>query len=123
MNRQQHSDPELDQLTRQLMTGMVEKPDQPLCARIMSRIMAEKKRANQKPAPRTLSPATLIGLGLVYLITLIGGLVWLTKGGMPANNWSLVNPPSLIFCLIPICGLAFFLLFNQLDEYLKSRDR
>lgn len=123
MNRQQHSDPELDQLTRQLMRDMVEKPDQPLCARVMSRVMAEKKRASQKPAPRTLSPITLIGLGLVYLVVLIGGLAWLTKGGMSTGNGSPVNPPSLVFCLVPVCGLAFFLLFNQLDEYLKSRNR
>ena len=44
MNRQQHSDPELDRLTRQLLAGTVEKPGEPLCARVMSRIEQEKKQ-------------------------------------------------------------------------------
>lgn len=125
MNKQQFTDPEIDQITRQLMSGTTEKPTEPLCARIMSRVMAEKRRANQKPAPSTLSPAALIGFGLVYLIvliSLIGGWAWLTKGDILANNWS-VMVPSLLFSLIPVCGLSFFLLFNQLDEYLKSRRR
>lgn len=122
MNRQQHSDPELDQLTRQLMTGMVEKPDQPLCARIMSRIEQEKKQESGQTAPRTLSPVTIISWGLVYLLVLIGGFAWMRNGQTVSGNWSELLTP-IIFGMIPICGLAFFLLFNQLDEYLKSRNR
>ena len=49
MNRQQHSDPELDRLTRQLLAGTVEKPGEPLCARVMSRIEQEKKQESAKP--------------------------------------------------------------------------
>lgn len=122
MNRQQHSDPELDQLTRQLMTGMVEKPDQPLCARIMSRIEQEKKLESGQTAPRTLSPVTIISWGLVYLLVLIGGFAWMRNGQPVSGNWNELLTP-IIFGMIPICGLAFFLLFNQLDEYLKSRNR
>lgn len=122
MNRQQHSDPELDQLTRQLMTGMVEKPDQPLCARIMSRIEQEKKQECGQTAPRTLSPVTIISWGLVYLLALIGGFAWMRNGQPVSGNWNELLTP-IIFGMIPICGLAFFLLFNQLDEYLKSRNR
>lgn len=122
MNRQQHSDPELDQLTRQLMTGMVEKPDQPLCARIMSRIEQEKKQEYGQTAPRTLSPVTIISWGLVYLLVLIGGFAWMRNGQPVSGNWNELLTP-IIFGMIPICGLAFFLLFNQLDEYLKSRNR
>lgn len=122
MNRQQHSDPELDQLTRQLMTGMVEKPDQPLCARIMSRIEQEKKLESGQTAPRTLSPITIISWGLVYLLVLIGGFAWMRNGQPVSGNWNELLTP-IIFGMIPICGLAFFLLFNQLDEYLKSRNR
>lgn len=122
MNRQQHSDPELDQLTRQLMTGMVEKPDQPLCARIMSRIEQEKKQECGQTAPRTLSPVTIISWGLVYLLVLIVGFAWMRNGQPVSGNWNELLTP-IIFGMIPICGLAFFLLFNQLDEYLKSRNR
>lgn len=122
MNRQQHSDPELDQLTRQLMTGMVEKPDKPLCARIMSRIEQEKKQESGQTAPRTLSPVTIISWGLVYLLVLIGGFAWMRNGQPVSGNWNELLTP-IIFGMIPICGLAFFLLFNQLDEYLKSRNR
>lgn len=122
MNRQQHSDPELDQLTRQLMTGMVEKPDQPLCARIMSRIKQEKKQECGQTAPKTLSPVTIISWGLVYLLVLIGGFTWMRNGQPVSGNWNELLTP-IIFGMIPICGLAFFLLFNQLDEYLKSRNR
>lgn len=122
MNRQQHSDPELDQLTRQLMTGMVEKPDRPLCARIMSRIEQEKKQESGQTAPRTLSPVTIISWGLVYLLVLIGGFAWMRNGQPVSGNWNELLTP-IIFGMIPICGLAFFLLFNQLDEYLKSRNR
>lgn len=122
MNRQQHSDPELDQLTRQLMTGMVEKPDQPLCARIMSCIEQEKKQECGQTAPRTLSPVTIISWGLVYLLVLIGGFAWMRNGQPVSGNWNELLTP-IIFGMIPICGLAFFLLFNQLDEYLKSRNR
>lgn len=122
MNRQQHSDPELDQLTRQLMTGMVEKPDQPLCARIMSRIEQEKKQEYGQTAPRTLSPVTIISWGLVYLLVLIVGFAWMRNGQPVSGNWNELLTP-IIFGMIPICGLAFFLLFNQLDEYLKSRNR
>ena len=104
MNRQQHSDPELDRLTRQLLAGTVEKPGEPLCARVMSRIEQEKKQE------------------IVYLLVLIGGFAWMRNGQTVSGNWNELLTP-IIFGMIPICGLAFFLLFNQLDEYLKSRNR
>ena len=122
MNRQQHSDPELDRLTRQLLAGTVEKPGEPLCARIMSRIEQEKKQESGQTAPRTLSPVTIISWGLVYLLVLIGGFAWMRNGQPISGNWNELLTP-IIFGMIPICGLAFFLLFNQLDEYLKSRNR
>ena len=122
MNRQQHSDPELDQLTRQLLAGTVEKPGEPLCARIMSRIEQEKKQESGQTTPRTLSPVTIISWGLVYLLVIIGGFAWMRNGQTVSGNWNELLTP-IIFGMIPICGLAFFLLFNQLDEYLKSRNR
>lgn len=122
MNRQQHSDPELDRLTRQLLAGTVEKPGEPLCARVMSRIEQEKKQESGQTAPRTLSPVIIISWGLVYLLVLIGGFAWMRNGQPVSGNWNELLTP-IIFGMIPICGLAFFLLFNQLDEYLKSRNR
>ena len=45
------------------------------------------------------------------------------RNGQPVSgNWNELLTP-IIFGMIPICGLTFFLLFNQLDEYLKSRNR
>lgn len=122
MNRQQHSDPELDRLTRQLLAGTVEKPGEPLCACVMSRIEQEKKQESGQTAPRTLSPVIIISWGLVYLLVLIGGFAWMRNGQTVSGNWNELLTP-IIFGMIPICGLAFFLLFNQLDEYLKSRNR
>lgn len=114
---------QIESLTRSLMHDAFEQPRLSLNARIMARIMKEKRRIYKQYVRKLPSPATILG-GVAVYIMITAGICYLLF--TQPETQSLANgclKKYFPFLLTTLVCIAFFFFFAQLDHWLYKKEK
>lgn len=113
---------DIDHLTHELMRGTAEQPSASLNARIMALITQEKRRVYKCYVSKRLTPVGVFGMLMAYLFALVGILYWvkLSPGGAETVLGSLRTYFPVVLTIAS--GISCFILFTQLDNWLRSEE-
>lgn len=119
----QSQEKQIGSLTRDLMRDTFEQPALSLNARIMARIMKEKRRIYKRYVRKLPSPTTILG-GVAAYVMIMAGVFYIlfTQPEMQilANDSLKKYFP---FLLTAVVCIAFFFFFAQLDHWLYKKER
>lgn len=112
---------DLDDLTRRLMQNTFEQPSFSLNARIMARIMKEKRQVYTYYIHRLPSLGTILAILGGYLLITGGVFCYLFIFGGPGIASHPVFHRYFPVAFTVIASLSFFFLFTQLDKWLYKK--
>lgn len=105
------------------MKETLEQPSSDLNSRIMALLLKNAPEKRVFRIGKTVSPGLIFGVFVVYMFIIAGGML-LLRGNTGAVSELMVVLKDLFPVLLTIGGgISFFILFAQLDEWLKQHDR
>lgn len=111
-----------DELTARLMADTAERPSAALNARVMERLMKERRKVYVYTVRAWLTPQGLL-CGIVAYLALAGALLWYLSD--PTRSEALPGCSALVSHLPVVLTIATFfscfLLFSTLDKWLRWR--
>lgn len=114
---------EIDSLTRNLMQHTFEQPSLSLNARIMARIMKEKRQVYQYYIRKLPSPSVILTVVIAYAAVMVGlfYFVFMHAGIETEISHSLKKYFPLLVTLSG--GVSLFFCFTQLDNWLLKKEK
>jgi hypothetical protein len=114
-------DKNIDQLTRNLMQGAIEKPSASLMGRIMLRVMKENPSIRKVKVKKNFVFQWMLGGMIAYVVLGVIALIfWLSN---PESTTQIENTLKDVFPLVTffVGIILMFLFFAQLDKWLGQK--